>query len=365
MSKLTLGARFTVILSAVFVGGIIVGGFSLWEALIVSAQNQISTKGLALIETMSSVRTYTSNNVAPLLQADMDQQEQFVAETVPAFSAREVFENFRQTDESHEHFLYKEATLNPTNPMDKADSFETAIVEQMRRDPELVEVSGFRDQDGRRLFYIARPLSVNAQSCLRCHSNPAIAPENLITTYGAEGGFGWELDEIVAAQIIYVPAAEVFNTAMVSFWRLMAIFVVIFAIILLLIKSLLRRYVIQPVGTMGELAEKISADKLVAEDLETERLSKITRRSDELGALATVFCSMARQIHLRTQNLKRQVQELTIEIDEIKRKQQVAEIVETDYFQDLQSRARSLRERRQQKPSDTIPPADDPPVDSL
>jgi HAMP domain-containing protein len=310
---------------------------------------------------MSSVRTYTSNNVAPLLQDDMDQQEQFIAETVPAFSARQVFENFRQKDERHERFFYKEATLNPTNPVDQADSFEQAIVEQMRRNPDLMEMSGFRDQDGQRLFYIARPLSVNAQSCLRCHSDPALAPDNLRTTYGAEGGFGWELNEIVAAQIIYVPAEEVFDTAMLSFWQLMAIFVIIFAITLILIKFLLQRYVIYPVGTMGDLAEKICADDLTAEDLETERVAKITRRSDELGALATVFRSMAQQIHVRTQTLKRQVQELTIEIDEIKRKQQVAEIVETDYFQDLQTRARSLRQQRRQKPAQE---SDEPSADS-
>lgn len=334
------------LLSAVFVVGTIVGGISLWEVLTFSAQNQITSESVAFIETMSSVRNYTSNNVAPLLADEMEQQTRFVAETVPAFSAREVFEHFRQRNEEHANFLYKEATLNPTNPRDQADAFETSIVEQMRSDASLTELSGFRSLNGQQLFYIARPLAVDTPDCLRCHSDPAIAPENLIATYGSEGGFGWELNEIVAAQIIYVPAEDVFATARGSFWRLMFIFVVIFALIILIIQFLLRRYVLQPVGTMGTLAQKICADELVLQDLESPTLATIMRRSDELGALASVFQSMACEIHSRTHNLKQQVHSLTIEIDEIKRQHEVAEIVETDYFKDLQSRARSLRQRR-------------------
>ncbi len=361
MSKLKLGTRFTLFLSAVFIGGTIIGGLSLWNALHHNAQNQISLKGRALIETMSSVRSYTSNQVAPLLQDDMDEQPEFVAETVPAFSARTVFEQFRQQDAANASFLYKEATLNPTNPLDQADDFETAIVNQMRSDATLEELTGFRDRDGERLFYIARPLSVNDPSCLRCHSDPSLAPENLITTYGDDGGFGWELDEVVAAQIIYVPAGEVLRTASFAFYRLMAIFVIIFALVILLINLLLKRYVIQPVSTMGNLAERISADALQSEELEAEHVTKIVQRSDELGALARVFNSMANQVVTRTRTLKQQVHQLTIEIDEIKRQQQVSEIVDTDYFQDLQSKARSLRQRRSKQPDNEAPPGNTPP----
>jgi hypothetical protein len=39
-----------------------------------------------------------------------------------------VFERLRQT-ETYANFSYKDATLNPTNPKDKADDFETALIE--------------------------------------------------------------------------------------------------------------------------------------------------------------------------------------------------------------------------------------------
>jgi len=43
--------------------------------------------------------------------------------------------------------------------------------------------------------------------------------------------------------------------------------------------------------------------------------------------------------------LKRQVAELRIEIDEAKKTQQVAEIIDTDYFQQLRQKAVDFRKR--------------------
>jgi transcriptional regulator with GAF, ATPase, and Fis domain len=61
-----------------------------------------------------------------------------------------------------------------------------------------------------------------------------------------------------------------------------------------------------------------------------------------LSALATV----ALEAYIREQNLRKQIRQLEIEIDEVKRQQQVTEIVETDFFQDLQSKARQMRRRQ-------------------
>ncbi len=72
------------------------------------------------------------------------------------------------------------------------------------------------------------------------------------------------------------------------------------------------------------------------------------RFPDEISALARVFALMASKVYQREQSLRRQVEELRIEIDEAKRHTQVSEIVESDFFQDLQARSRALRQRRNQ-----------------
>lgn len=72
-------------------------------------------------------------------------------------------------------------------------------------------------------------------------------------------------------------------------------------------------------------------------------LDTIVSRNDGLGQLARVFKGMIIQIRQREETLKRQVEELTIEIDQTKRVQQVSQITQTDYFQELQQKVKKLR----------------------
>jgi CRP-like cAMP-binding protein len=79
---------------------------------------------------------------------------------------------------------------------------------------------------------------------------------------------------------------------------------------------------------------------------EPESLDEVAERTDQLGQLARVFQRMVREVVAREQHLKQQVAELRIEIDKAKQARQVAEITESDYFQDLQRKARELRASR-------------------
>jgi DNA-binding response OmpR family regulator len=65
----------------------------------------------------------------------------------------------------------------------------------------------------------------------------------------------------------------------------------------------------------------------------------LQRLVESLSQLATV----ALEAYIREQKLKEQIQELKIVIDEAKKAGQVAEITETEYFQNLREKAKSLR----------------------
>ena len=86
---------------------------------------------------------------------------------------------------------------------------------------------------------------------------------------------------------------------------------------------------------------------------------------DEIATLATTFVVMVDKVRQREESLKQQVAELKIEIDEVKRQQQVGEIVDTDFFQELQAKAQAFRRRKLQGPAidglteDTAPEAED------
>ncbi len=77
-------------------------------------------------------------------------------------------------------------------------------------------------------------------------------------------------------------------------------------------------------------------------------LKSAGRFSDEIVKLADVFAVMADKVRLREQSLKRQVEALKIEIDETKRKKQVSEIADTDFFRELKSKARDMRSKNEE-----------------
>jgi HAMP domain-containing protein len=107
-------------------------------------------------------------------------------------------------------------------------------------------------------------------------------------------------------------------------------------IMVFLISGILTR----PIVALTRIAERIGEG-----DYE-QNLSSLTpgRFADEIGTLAEVFEIMVGKVHQREEKLKKQVAELQIVIDEHKRQEQVSEIVESDYFRDLQVKARKLRE---------------------
>jgi CheY-like chemotaxis protein len=88
-----------------------------------------------------------------------------------------------------------------------------------------------------------------------------------------------------------------------------------------------------------------AAAAVEAGEFDPTTIEQVAARSDELGQLARVFQRMAREVYAREQRLKQEVHRLRIEIDERRTARQVAEITETDYFQDLQRKVDTLRLR--------------------
>jgi DNA-binding response OmpR family regulator len=84
-------------------------------------------------------------------------------------------------------------------------------------------------------------------------------------------------------------------------------------------------------------------------DFDPGTLDAVAARPDHLGRLAAMFRQMAREVQAREASLRREVQALRIQIDEARKNKHVAEITESGYFQELQQRARLIKERGARK----------------
>jgi len=240
-------------------------GYIAREMLLRDAREHVIQNARIIMETMLSSRTYTTKQVAPLLQQKnfklqtaiaefrktmaeipktpdlaaakdikgnakksfllgqqqaLDAEQQFIAsvkgrpeelldnefhpQSVPAFAATEIFGYLR---EKFPDYFYKESTLNPTNPRNRATDWESDVVNQFRTGSTLAEFIGTREAPTGTTLFLARPIKVNNVSCLECHSTPDKAPAAMIKLYGSDNGFGWKLDDVIGAQIVSVPVS--------------------------------------------------------------------------------------------------------------------------------------------------------------
>jgi len=111
----------------------------------------------------------------------------------------------------------------------------------------------------------------------------------MLRIYGSANGFGWNLNEVVGAQVVSVPmsvplenAAQAFRTFMIS---LAAVFVMVFVVLNLLLSWL----IIQPVSRMSAAADKISTG-----DFDQPEFAETG--SDEVAVLASSFNRMRRSL---------------------------------------------------------------------
>src|SRR5207253_4503970 len=165
-----------------------------------NARAEIQDHARIMMESALAVRIYTSKQINPLLKTQM--RYQFLPQSVAAYSATEYFNILRK---SFPEYAYKEATLNPTNPRDRAVDWEVDVVNHFRENGDAKELVGEREGGTGKTLYLARPLRILDEACLQCHSSVDAAPQTVIDKYGSANGFGWQLKDVVGAQIVSVP----------------------------------------------------------------------------------------------------------------------------------------------------------------
>ncbi|MEM9220274.1 MAG: DUF3365 domain-containing protein [Cyanobacteria bacterium P01_F01_bin.150] len=301
------------------------------------AEQVVKERAEILLSTMQSARDYTQNHVQSVL--NRTDKDRLVLESIPTFAAQTIFAGFQQRSSAFQDFSYKEAALNPTNPDDKADDFERQLFTQLQSSPITQAtpapqaLSGYRAHDQQKLFYLAQPIVVKDESCLQCHGDPAQAPPALIAQYGNQNGFGWQINDLVATQIIYVPADKIFERGRKNLWTVTQIFLGIFAAIVLVINLLLWRTVIRPLAVLTRVAQQISRcsiDLSQNDRISAPNLAPLASRRDEPGQLARAFDYMVYVLSRREQDLQQAVQARTQSLEtEMHERQAVQDALQT------------------------------------
>jgi HAMP domain-containing protein len=279
-----LRLKFNLVLLAVFLAGFLVTGYVSHRLLQKNAREAVLHNAGLMMETALAIRGYTVTQVKPHLE--MQLMRGFLPQTVPAYAATETMNALRT---KYPEFAYKEATLNPTNPRDRATDWEADLVQKFRNDPGTTLISGERDTPTGRSLYITRPIQIKDAACLACHTTPSAAPATMIKLYGEANGFGWKLNEIIGAQVVSVPMSLPINDADHAFYTFMISLFGVFVVIFVVLNVMLSWMIIRPIAKMSHAADQVSVGKFeISEFAETG--------TDEISVLASSFNRMRRSL---------------------------------------------------------------------
>lgn len=254
------------------------------KALQDNARRDVLRHAGLMMDSAGAIRSYTVEEIRPLLQLQM--KRAFLPQTVPAYAATQAFLKLQKTNPD---YVYKEATLNPTNPRDRAVDWEADIITLFRNHADLTDFAGERDTPNGRSQFLARPIRITNTDCLACHSVPEAAPETMIAKYGTANGFGWQHNEVVGAQVVSVPLEVAIHQAESTHASFMIMLSGVFSAIVLFLNLFLYFFVIRPVRKMSRTAEAISMGDLSAPEFPA-------KGRDELSALGASFNRMRRSI---------------------------------------------------------------------
>jgi len=287
-----LRLKFNLILFLVFLMGFGVTGWISNELLQRNARDEIVRNAGLMMEAALAIRGYTVSQIRPHLE--MQLMRVFLPQSVPAYAATETINELRK---KHPDYSYKEATLNPTNPRNRATDWEADIVQTFRNNPDRKELMGERDTPTGRSLYIARPIQVKNPACLACHSIPSAAPKSMLKLYGEANGFGWKQNEVVGAQVVSVPMSLPIENANRAFHTFMMLLAAVFAAVFFVLNLMLSWMIVRPIHRMSRAADRVSTG-----DFEIEEFSE--RGKDEIAILGASFNRMRRSLQKAMQMIE-------------------------------------------------------------
>lgn len=249
-------------------------------------EEHVREQAKLMMDTTNATRAYTTTQIKPPLEKQQRREATFLPQTVPAYSAIEVFNYLHARNPG---YSYKEATLNPTNLRDRATDWENDVIGVFRNNPALTYLYRERDTPTGKFLFLAHPLRVVDPACLECHSTPGRAPAVMLREYGRDNGFGWKLNDVIGAQIVSVPESLPLQMAR-SRLKTFTIYLAGLALAtILILDAVLVVTVIKPVAALSRAADEMSQGKSDIQDLPV-------KGRNEISVLATSFNRMQRSL---------------------------------------------------------------------
>jgi signal transduction histidine kinase/ActR/RegA family two-component response regulator len=250
---------------------------------------------------------------------------------LPAHSLSRIAADFPNWSDSG--MTFNSVTDQPRNPKNQADADELAAMTHFRSHHEdidrLVEI---RDGAGKSFYHYTAPIWIEPY-CLQCHGDRQAAPASIAEKY--DTAYGYQLGELRGVMSIKLPTEATRNRAYQEWWQQFSLRLVGYIVLLLLLGTLINRFVTRRLAQLEQSAEHLAAGDY------GERCS--VEGNDEVARLGRSFNAMAEAIERDNRELVQHRRHLADMLDERTRDllQANAELTQARDAAEAGSRAKS------------------------
>ncbi len=196
----------------------VVGGFALlfsaiilyrtWAASKRHVEEMTATQANIALAFDLAIRQYVKESIRPEMEKRIGPEEFVLGAMSTSYAARKIVDKVR---EQFPNYRLRFPSENPRNPINAAAPEEVEILNHFRANPGLDRWNGRLTIDGVDYFAAADVMRVD-ESCLRCHGDPADAPDALVQRYGETGGFHYKVGDLVGMDLVAIPMDQVHAT---------------------------------------------------------------------------------------------------------------------------------------------------------
>lgn len=237
-AQCVIGAVIFVFCSVVVVG-------VTWHYSRELAMDQAREKAEIILSHTVGTHRYFSNYLKPYFfnevpEATNDYSPVWMSST---YAVRSINNDLR---DSGYGYLYKSCAINARSPEYEADPFEREVIRRFGRKMDMDTYSTVRKIDGESYLNVFLRGDTMSEDCMRCHSDPDLAPAGLVEQYGPVRGFHRDQGELSAAFSVRIPLAHVLSQATALTVRVSVIICALFVVSMVTLYFFNRKAIISP-----------------------------------------------------------------------------------------------------------------------
>lgn len=252
MKRTSVAKKFNLVLISFYLLSILIAAPMVYLVTERQVNAQAKQELTMLVDMVKSIQSYIAKHMRPfLIEKGLFHSPGFSGIVATSLIA----EQFKELQPG---YYIKNASDNPLNQQNLPQPFENQLLTKFRENRSLDSAIETGVLNGKPMLVSAAP-KLSAKGCMRCHGDPAKAPEQITEQYGTTTGYNYKLEDVVGVSVVGVPLGDVQALAMerslIVVGTLTALFTVIFIAINIMVKNSLVKPMLQAAQTAQEIAE--------------------------------------------------------------------------------------------------------------